>query len=241
MGAYNNMDKAVAGLVSGLDKRVESWAAAEAITFGRALFAYVGGAKKAYQYHNDRSTVTLDADTVTSNAIAWSVIVAGVTYSGTVNFTSNHETTMNALVAAIEAAVPNSVVTLSATPFRVFTVDVDGQDPVVDLVITGGVSQPADTVAVSSRQVFIGVSMFTQKENGYYLVNEAVNVLARGEIYVSTYGAVNANAAAYVIKAAGSTKGLFSATSASNYDTKCFFRETVAATGLALVEVRGIN
>lgn len=241
MGAYGAMEKAVAGLKSGLDARVESFKAGEIIAFGRALFGYAADAITAWLYKNDRSTVTLDADLVAANVATWTVTVDGVAYNGAVTYATSHQATMGALVAAIQAAVPNSVVTLSATPFRVYTVDVDGKTVVATLVITLGVSQAGVTVANSSRQVFLGISMFDQKEGGNYASGDSVNVLVEGQIYVTTAASVNANTAAYVVQAAGATVGLFTPTAASNYDTKCRFRETVSGAGLALLEVRGQN
>jgi hypothetical protein len=254
MTAYNNMDAAVAGLKYGLDSQTESWNAKEAISHGDSVFGYAGDDKSAWLFHLDTSTTVFDGDFVASNSI---VATVNGTAVDAVVFDTNQATTMTALAAQIEADIEGATATLTdeTGDNRTIAIFIEGTDVVVSWSVTGGGSQADNTVTQSSAQVFVGVAQKTAGEFSSsqskldgteinaavnYEAGDAVNVMVVGYIYVNAIGAVNANSAAYILKS-GSNKGKWTATSSDNYDTKARFRNTLAATGLALVELRGQN
>jgi hypothetical protein len=236
MGAYETIDPAIAGLQYGLDNDVETWRAAEEIPFGRGVFGYVGDEKNAYLYKLDTSTTVFDADFVASNSIVATVNGVAVT---AVVFDTDQATTMSNLEAQIEADISGAEATLTDTggDNRTIAIFIKGVSVVVTWAVTGGASQPGDTVTTSSAQIFLGVSAITHREaagTNSYKVKDAANILIKGKLYVLTNAAVNANTAAYV----ASADSLFST---SGYDTKSRYRSSIASAGLALVEVRGQN
>ncbi len=255
MGAYNDLDKSFPGLVYGTGpKEYESWRAGEIIDFGAPVFSYEGddfsegGDGVVYNAKQDTSTITLDGDLVTSNVITTTVTVDGVAQTPVAStFITDHDTTMALHVTDLEAAITGLDVTLTdGTNNRVFDLLIKGSNiNLVTSVVTAGGGQAGTTIAYTNTQVFVGVASYTSKSLtdsvGDYQLNEAINVLTIGKLYVKTAAAVDSNTDAFVELAIGADQGLFIATLADNYDTKCKFRSTLAAAGNALIEVRGQN
>jgi hypothetical protein len=238
MTAYGNQDKGFAGLKDSLGGFVESWKASSNIDFGAPVFAYEGDAVSAYPYINDTIELTNATPFITGNVIAGDV--DGEAFS--VPFDTDHETTQANLVAALEAlpTVDDAVVILIQDPgdgHGEIALRKKGSVPVLTINVTGGASQPALTQVAASSQVFIGISMFTQKEaagDAGYKTNDAMNVLSReGRIFalISTDTVANKEALLDL------TTGKFANTGDS---VNCIFRENATQVeGIALVEVRG--
>lgn len=248
MGAYDNLDQAIAGLKLGIDMdRVETWKAAETIAFGAPVFVYEGDDVGAYNVKQDTATITLDADLVTGNTITTTVTVDGVAQAAVATpFNTDHDTTMDDHVTNLEAGITGLDVTLTdATNNRQFTLFLKGSDlTAITSPVTGGASQAGVTMAYTTAQVFAGVALYTSKSEvdtvGTYVADETVNVLAEGQVWINTDGAVSSNTNAYVVwDATSADQGKFTATATDNYDVGCKFRSDLAAAGLALVEVRG--
>jgi len=254
MPQYANIDPKIAGLKQGLDSRVESKIVAEllGIDFGLPVFGNEGVDDLIYLYHNDRSQLAFDADFVTANSIVITVNGTAVT---AVPFNTDHDTTMNDVIAQIEADITGSSVALDATDGtnRTIFIDINGVEVIVTEAITGGGSQATGTATISSRQVFKGYSLFTQKESAEktdldgnvidaadakYLLKDAANVLIDGWVTVTMFEAVNSGVAAYVKVAAGATQGQTGTTTSGNTAlTGVTIDETIAAAGLARVRV----
>jgi len=253
MSAYNTLDKAFPGLKYGIDSRVVSRAVKEAngLDFGRPVFGYAGNEKDIYNYHQDRSQTVFDADFVASNSIVATVNGTAVT---AVVFDTDQATTITALAAQIEADIAGATATLTDTggDNRTIVIDIDGVDVVVTWAITGGASQAGDTVTVSSRQVFIGIALFTQRESAVkkdldgnileaadakYAYKTAANVMVNGWIYAMKGAvAVNNLTTAYVIKS-GATQGkLTNDTNAQAISGVVF--DSVEVSGTEYVRVR---
>lgn len=254
MPAYNNLDEKIQGLIYGLHPRkIESWRAAEDIGFGEPVFSYNDedyskGQGSVWKKKVDVKTITLDADLVTSNVITTTLTIDGVAQTPVATtFDTDHDTTMDNHKADLEAAFSGLTVTLTdATNNRQFTLFYKGSNIDVASVVTLGASQAGITIASgTSPQIFIGVTVFTQKSLkdsvGYYEQDEAINVMTSGQIWVYASKAVNPNTAAYVIIAAGATQNQFTDSSSGTYDTKARFRSLTTAAGLVLLEVRGQN
>ncbi len=239
MAAYGNMDSAIQGLKSGLDSQVETWAAGEAIDYGAPVFGYEGDSVNAYGAKTDTVALTLDADLVTDNTITFTINGEDVA----VAFDTDHGTTMDNAVAAIEAAIDGISATLTdATDNRQITLFLKGSNLTATATVTGGGSQAGITGSSSSAQIFLGVALAVARSEvgsaGGYSSGEDVNVLVGGYIWVYASKAVNANTDVYVINAIGATQGQFT-DSSSGYDCGCRFRGTISEAGLVLVEVNG--
>lgn len=251
MPAYGDLDKNFAGQKYGLDSKQESWRAGEDINWGDPVFSYIDedfseGEGSVWKAKQDTSTITLDADLITDNVITTTITIDGVAQSPVAtSFNTDHDTTMDDHVTDLEAAISGLTVTLTdSINNRQFTLLTKGKNiDLVTSVVTGGASQAGTTIAYTTSQVFIGVAFFTQisfkDDVGYYPENCDINVMIDGWIWVNTDDAVDSNTDAYVVWASGADQGKFTATATDNYDTKCRFRSTLTAAGIALIEVRG--
>ncbi len=249
MTAYENMDVAIAGLTVGsiYDTRIEgTWVAKEIIDFGEPVFGYAGNYDDCYEAHEDTNTVLFDADFGDAdNVITFTITINGVVQPDVIiNYDTDQATTMIAIKDGLEAAI---------TGLEVTRTDTGGDDRTLGLFFEGssissvvgvaGTAAPGATVTISTVQIFLGVARFDQKyvlsgNSGQYEINDLVNVLAEGRIYVNCIEAVNANTSAYVVTT-GTDKGKFSLTSTDNYDVNCIFRATTTEASLVPVEVRG--
>ncbi len=243
--AYQQIGEGFPGLAVGsiYDNRVEgTWAAKNIIPFGVPVFGYEGDDENCYLIHEDTDTMVFSADFVDLNVIT---ITVNGTDVATTRLT-DQATTMALLITNLEAAITGLEVTRTdiAGDDRTLALFLKGAAIVSSAVVTLGVSQPTAVVTSSTAQVFLGVSQYVAKyvgdDNvGQYTVDDMVNVLSEGRIWVNSSLAVNANTNAYVIQATGATQGLFTNVSTDNYNVGCKFRETNAAAGLTMVEVRG--
>lgn len=239
MGAYNDMDRAFAGMAQGMNNRYETWKAAEDIGFGMPVFVYEDDDVNAYTYKNDVEEITFDADLVVSNVITITPTINGVAGSAiVVNFDIDHDTTMDAIVTALEAAYSGSSVTLTdATDNRVFEFFYKGNEVSLAVVVTAGDSQAGVTADVGTNQIFAGIAKYTAKaENSgtkQYAQYDAMNVLVDGRISVESGGTVKANTAPYVL-VSGADIGKFGA---SGYNVGGFYRTSGVDGDIVDVEV----
>jgi hypothetical protein len=242
MSAYNDIDVQVAGLRYGLEATVETFHAAEEIAFGDPVFGYAGDDVNGYAAHQDTAQIVWDADFVTSNSI--DVVVNGVTT--TVVFDTDQATTMLAIIAAIEAQTLLAGIDVTRT-------DISGDDRTLKFfwkgddietlteTVTLGASQATGTITFSNSQVFLGIALLSHQESAgvaKYDLNEAMNVLTEGFVWVNAYQAVQANSAAYVVVTFGANLGKFGT---AGYDTKSRFRGNTSGAALVALEVRGQN
>lgn len=242
MGAYNNQDQAIAGLRFGSEARVETFRCAESvgINFGAPVFGYEGDDVNGYAAHDDISTIVWDADFVTGNSIA--VTINGTTV--TTPFNTDQATTMADLVSDIEGEAALSGIDAERTDIagndRTLKLFWKGVDLTVTEVVTGGASQATGTITANQGGIFVGVAVLTHKEfagSAKYELDEAMNVMAEGYIWVLAAAAVNSQTDAYVVTT-GADQNKFSS---SGYATGARFRSTVAAAGLVQLEVNGQN
>lgn len=246
MGAYGNLDPAIAGLVNGLDHDVETGIAGEEIPFGEPVFGHPGVAEVVYGAHQDEATMTLDADLIADNVITTTVnsIVVATTYAAA------HATTMTAHIAALNAKAELIALGISfaaGSTNRKIVAHSKGLDVTMASVVTLGNSQAGATTAYTTWAKFLGIAMFSQKStvaagagSNSYAVKESVNILCRGRIFVKCASSMLEKAAAYAVYVTGATQGIINATSAANYDIGCFFRSNESG-NLAILEVNGIK
>jgi hypothetical protein len=214
---------------------VESFAAEEAIPFGRGVTAEAGDTDSVRLAGKDNAAMLYDADFVTGNSITFVVNGTAIT---PVVFDTDQATTLAALVAAVDGLAGVSATSLAA---RTVNVEMeDGSTITVSSVVTGGASQATGTPTYSADDVFRGISLATQKEQNssgvvQYEQYEAVSVLRKGVAWVETGVAVTADEDAY-IDMTGAI-GKFTNVSSGNLATGGKFRSTVAAAGLAKLEI----
>lgn len=234
MSEYDYIDKSIPGLLQGLNNDVHGrFVAAEAINFGAPVFGYIGEDKKIGVYHLDVSKVAFDADFVTGNVINASVNGTAIT---AVNFTTDHLTTMNLLIAAIDGLTGvECVLDTTDVNNRTLLVRTKFADALVTAVVTGGASQAVATITYASGQVFHGISVYTNKEPVGYVQYDPVNVLVDGMISVAPSTPVQAYAKAYVDNA-GANKGTLSN---AGFEINAKYTENLLTAGTTVIEVFG--
>lgn len=242
MAAYGTMEKAVAGLKTGYDARIESWVAQESILFGMPVFGYVGDDRKAYQFKLDVAKLVFAADLITANSTI--VTVNGVATTATV-FATDHDTTMGIIVTKLNAMTGvEAVLDATDTNTRTILIRTKGANITVSAAVTLGETQTTASATYGSGQVLVGVAQFTQKEpvsaaaGAYYEQYDATNVLVSGSLYGVTQEAVEANAVPKIFNTSGANLGKFGGATGVSA-TGWTYLETVSAAGLAELKVAG--
>ena len=249
MAEYESMEPKLAGLAVGIDiPPSETLRAVEPIDNGKGVFVYEGDEVNGYNVKQDTGTITLDADLVTDNVITTTLTIDGVAQTPVeTTWDTDHNTTMANHEADLEAAFPGLEVTLTdlPTPNRVFELFWKGKNIQIASVITLGGSQAGITIAYTNSQIYAGIARFDQKSYkdsvGVYVEDDAISVQPRGKICSETSVAVNAHTRAYIIWQYGANQGKFTNVATNNYDVNCWFRDTIAAAGLAIVETNGLT
>jgi hypothetical protein len=238
MGAYDDMDRGISGLKSGIDSRVESKVAQEEIAFGLPVFGYIGEDGKCWGYKNDVGKIAFDGDFVTGNVIT---ITVNGEAADDVTFTDDHDATMALVLAAVQALTGvDAILDATDTDNRTILIRVKGETAVVAEAITGGAGQVTGTITYGSGQIFLGVAMFDQKMpysgDAAYDEDDAVNVMVDGWVRGETAVAVSANGTPYVVTTAGANLGKFGT---SGEELTGYYTEDVAAAGNAELRVQG--
>lgn len=149
-------------------------------TWTEALTAIAAASSNWYAFtinSTQYATVTFAGDFVASNSIV--ATINGVACDAVV-FTTDQETTMGLLKTEIEgqAGLENITVTVSATPFRVLTIEAEeGDVSSVSFAITGGASQTTYTTAFVTEddQKEAAAWAETQKKI-YFLTSDATDI-----------------------------------------------------------------
>lgn len=209
MGAYGEFNKAMQGMLYGLlqDQRPETWACKETagIEFGEPVFGYIGDEISGYKYHNDVSKIVYSTDFITGNS---TIVTVNSVDTTPVVFTSDHDTTVALLVAAVAALTGVECILDPADGSNLtILIRTKGVEAVATSATTLGASQPTTVITVHSGQVYVGTAHFLQNANGLYALNEAVNVLAHGQLWVVAKETIEANEDCFVIVTPGATLG----------------------------------
>ena len=240
---------------TGADNTVEGGAIFYIETPGVAITVtetVTGGGSQATGYSETGVSMLywLDADLVTSNTI--DAVVAyedGTTESiSQVTFATSHSNTVDLVEAAL-AALPGvasaAAVDSAKRIIRVVPADPFGNNLVAassSMTVAAGASQAGVTARdlLAWNELFRGIALHTNKapsstNTSNYAANDAVNVLRSGCAWVETAVAVNAGQKAYVDMSGGI--GKFTNVSSGNLPTGGRFASTVAAAGLAKLEI----
>lgn len=238
MAAYGDMDRGIPGMKSGSYSRVESKVAQEEIAFGLPVFGYIGEDGKCWGYKNDVGKIVFDADFEASNVIT---ITVNTVAADDVTYASSHDNTMDLLLAAVQALEGvEAALDSTDTDNRTLLIRVKGETAAVTEAVVGGSGQPDGTITYGSGQIFLGVSLFTQKmpydSSAAYDAEDAVNVMVDGWIRGETAAAVSVNGTPYVVTTEGANLGKFST---SGEELTGYYTEDVATAGNAELRVQG--
>ena len=239
MGAYGDMNEAVAGLLFGINSEmVESVAAKEEIQAGAPVMGYPGEENTGYNVHKDQVTLTLSADLIASNV--YTVTINGTEIAET--YATSHAATMAALIEAINTdadMLAAGIVAAAGSTNRIIVLKAKGIDLTVTGAVTLGATQASVTVATTTWSKFLGVAVFGSTSgiagDAAYQIGDTVAVLAKGQIWVPCADDMTDKSAAYIDVA----NKRFYATN-SGYDCGCVFRSNESG-NLALLEIRGLK
>jgi len=234
--SYNiDMSESFAGLKADaeFDKVITRMADGE-INFGRACCSETGDAVEVRYAKKDVASLVYDADIVTANSVI--VTVNGVSTAAVV-FDTDHDTTMDALLAAVSglSTVSSASLTDGSGDNRTIRIEAIGTAIVVSTAVTLGATQATGTPTYSSDDLFRGVSVHIHTEDGKYLDTEPVSVMTKGVIWVDASVAVTVDDDAYVDVVDGT--GKFTNVSSGNIATGGKFMKTTSAAGLTKLEI----
>jgi hypothetical protein len=214
-------DVGQAGQVATLeDSNIKTRNAQEVIGFGKGVVKGSTGGTDVKNIAKNIATLDFDADFVTSNTI--NLNVNGVAISE-VTFDTDQATTKAALVAAIDALTGISAVDAAS---RAITITTDAGDNITvsDIVVAAGASQANGSVAYTSSDVVEGISALRHGQpvtiggDDAYQINDAVNVLTKGVIWVNVIATVAYGDSVYIAndKTDSANQGNFTNASSGN-------------------------
>lgn len=218
----NEPNQAISGQVATLeDKTIKTRVAIQSIEFGSAVVAGANAGTEVKNIKKSKASITYSADFVASNSIPMTVNGASIT---PVVYASSHSATFSALISAINALDGVSAV---AGTGREILITIDGALENITLSsydVSGGASQPTTTISYSSVDSFEGVAVVRHGQplviNGddKYNLNDAVNVLTKGVVWVKTVASVAYGDSVYVYndKSNPSNQGQFTNSSSGN-------------------------
>ncbi len=217
----NYLDVGQKGQVATLeDSNIKTRNAEQAIEFGRAVVKGITGGVDVKNIFKSKAFLSFDSNFVIGNTI--NLNVNGVAISQ-VTFNISHEATLDAVIAAIDALTG-----ISAEPTEseiLITVDNAASNITIsDVVVAGGASQTGSTTFYSSVDTFEGVAALRHGQpttiggDDKYQINDAVNVLTKGVIFVEVVTTVAYGDSVYVYndKSNESNQGQFTNDSVGN-------------------------
>jgi hypothetical protein len=236
MPEYNYIDEGIKGMPYGLSTPAEkeTWRCEEAngIDFGAPIFGYVGDDVGGWNFHNDTAKIVYDVDFIADNS---TVITVNGEAADAVVYTTTHDNTMDLLVVAVSALDGvKAVLDAEDVNNRTILIQTKGLDNTSSSVTTGGASQPTPTVTYGSSQVFVGVSVFSQKIPGGYEETADMPVMIRGNIRIEAFAAVLANNEAYILDT-----GDIGEFGASGIEVDARYRSNASSGNLARLEING--
>jgi hypothetical protein len=258
MSQYGTIDTAFAGMKAEHYQYAEvlkSACAKQVINFGEAIFSYLGERENVYNYKLDTAKVVFAGDFGATDAVTFTV--NGQSTSSVV-FTTDHNTTMNLLIAAIRGlSITDSVLgTVSVDAAldpsdgtnRTIFIRTKGLDNTTSMADDAG-TPPAETITYQSDQVFRGMARHKAKytnlatNTNRYELQDTVSIVEKGFYWGVINNVTVLSEQVCNIDNAGADKGNF--TNASGDTINCVFRSdnyTQPTLGgyLAIIELRGV-
>jgi hypothetical protein len=249
----NELDVAINGQIANLqDSNIKTRNAQQLIGVGKGVVVGTIGGTDVKNIFKNKVSVTYSTDFVASNSIPMSVqIGSGTVLTITpVVYATSHASTFAALIAAIDALAGVSCIAGTGREILISVDNAAGNITVSDNTVTGGSGQPTLTVVYTSTGVFEGVSVLRHGQpvtiggDDQYEINDAINVMTRGCIWVYVVATVAYGEDAYVYndKSNPSNQGQFTNSSSGNLAVASGkFRSaatgTTSAPALALLEL----
>jgi len=218
----NYLDVGQKGQVATLeDSNIKTRNAEQAIEFGRAVVKGITGGVDVKNIFKSKASLTFDADFVTGNTI--DLNVNGVAISQ-VTFATSHAATFAAVIAAIDALTGISAVAGTGREILITVDNAASNITISDVVVAGGASQAGSTTVYSSVDTFEGIAALRHGQpttiggDDKYQINDAVNVLTKGVIFVEVVATVAYGDSVYVYndKSNESNQGQFTNSSSGN-------------------------
>lgn len=217
----NYYDVGQAGQVATLeDSNIKTRNAQEVIGFGKGVVKGLVGGVDVKNIAKNIATLTFAGDFVASNVI--NLDVDGVAIAP-VTFSADQATTFALVIAAIDALTGISAVDAGG---RVITITSDAGDNITvdNVVVTLGAGQTTGTVAYTSSDVVEGITALRHGQpitiggNDAYQINDSVNVLTKGVIWVNVVATVAYGDSVYIAndKTDSSNQGNFTNASGGN-------------------------
>jgi len=218
----NYLDVGQKGQVATLeDSNIKTRNAEQAIEFGRAVVKGITPGVDVKNIFKSKASLTFDADFVTGNTI--DLNVNGVAISQ-VTFATSHAATFAAVIAAIDALTGISAVAATGREILITVDNAASNITISDVVVAGGASQAGSTTVYSSVDTFEGIAALRHGQpttiggDDKYQINDAVNVLTKGVIFVEVVATVAYGDSVYVYndKSNESNQGQFTNASSGN-------------------------
>ena len=218
----NYLDVGQKGQVATLeDSNIKTRNAEQAIEFGRAVVKGITPGVDVKNIFKSKASLTFDADFVTGNTI--DLNVNGVAISQ-VTFATSHAATFAAVIAAIDALTGISAVAGTGREILITVDNAASNITISDVVVAGGASQAGSTTFYSSVDTFEGIAALRHGQpttiggDDKYQINDAVNVLTKGVIFVEVVATVAYGDSVYVYndKSNESNQGQFTNASSGN-------------------------
>jgi len=218
----NYYDVGKAGQIATLEAtNIKTRNAQQAIEFGVGVLDGDSPGVNVVNVRQSQASLTYDSDFVVDNTIKLTVNGQSTI---PILFSSDQATTFGALVSEID-----SLVGVTATDGGGRTINIsldDGTENITlsDFVVTGGASQPVGTVDYLTATDFAGITVIRHGQpitiggDDLYQVNDAVNVLTKGVVWVPVVStvAVNDQVYLYADKANPTAQGKFTNVSTNN-------------------------
>ena len=218
----NYLDVGQKGQVATLeDSNIKTRNAEQAIEFGRAVVKGITGGVDVKNIFKSKASLTFDADFVTGNTI--DLNVNGVAISQ-VTFATSHAATFAAVIAAIDALTGISAVAGTGREILITVDNAASNITISDVVVAAGAAQAGSTTVYSSVDTFEGIAALRHGQpttiggDDKYQINDAVNVLTKGVIFVEVVATVAYGDSVYVYndKSNESNQGQFTNASSGN-------------------------
>ena len=218
----NYLDVGQKGQVATLeDSNIKTRNAEQAIEFGRAVVKGITPGVDVKNIFKSKASLTFDADFVTGNTI--DLNVNGVAISQ-VTFATSHAATFAAVIAAIDSLTGISAVAGTGREILITVDNAASNITISDVVVAGGASQAGSTTVYSSVDTFEGIAALRHGQpttiggDDKYQINDAVNVLTKGVIFVEVVATVAYGDSVYVYndKSNESNQGQFTNASSGN-------------------------
>lgn len=218
----NYLDVGQKGQVATLeDSNIKTRNAKQAIEFGRAVVKGITGGVDVKNIFKSKASLTFDADFVSGNII--NLNVNGIATSQ-VTFATSHAATLATLIAAIDALTGISAEVGTGREILITVDNAASNISISDVVVAGGASQAGSTIVYSSVDTFEGIAALRHGQpvtiggDDKYQINDAVNLLTKGIIFVEVVATVAYGDSVYVYndKSNESNQGQFTNASSGN-------------------------